>query len=524
MEIHEFSDPVLTCAEAKAFEGELLESEAAAWTAMQQAGRALALAALRDYRELREVPDRLRILALVGKGHNGGDALLACGELLAQNPRAQVQVLLAVSKNMLKPLAARALGELGDRVRVTEVPKECSAGTLHEQLEAVTDGAGFHFCLDGLTGMGFRPPLRDPMPAMVRAVNTYGKIDFRVAVDLPSGGGAKSDETLFRADFTYATGIVKGPVYSLSAAGRVRYLDLGFFLERPLPEVKERVTTRAVLNPFKTLRSADSEKRVFGHLFILGGSVAMPGALLMSVRAAVQSGVGRVTVCTPESVARSLAPQVPEAMWVGLPEGDEGTLCPAGWARIEEMLKKASALMIGPGLGQGDAVTALLKQIVARVDLPMVLDADALLPEVIELLEGKKSQQSVILTPHMGEFQRIAACSESQINNAFLLEFSAKYGVCTVLKGTHTRICDGKHVLYNSTGGPILSRGGSGDLLAGLLGGLLARPGSELMKVAAQGVFLHGAAADAWARERGQHFVATSEWLGFLAKTVRGAL
>lgn len=517
MNVDAFSDPILSCSAAQAFEAAHLTSEAAEWSAMQLAGGAVARAALRDYRELRAVPDRLRVLVLVGKGHNGGDALIACSEILAHAPRAQVQIWLAGPADQLKPLAARAFEDLSERVKVETISEEASTESLVIALESQCDGDGFHLCIDGLMGMGFRPPLRAPMRAMIEAVNGFEKIDLRAAVDLPSGLGSESDRTVFQADFTYATGIVKQPVFDVAEAGRVRYLEIGFFKADNLPDATERVTSERVLSPFRSLRSGNSDKRDFGHLFIIGGSVSMPGALLMSVQAAVRSGVGRVTVFAPESIVPALSAQVPEAMWIRCPETSQGLLRADTFIQLERLIERATAVMIGPGMGQDMEVASLLKRIGSRLSVPMVLDADALIPEFVCRLKSVDSQKCrVIVTPHRGEFMRIAKLSESQINNETLKQFSASNRLCTVLKDRHTRISDGQVVLRNTSGGPILARGGSGDILAGLLGGLLARPGSDALEVAAQGVYLHGLAADAWARDKGAHFVRTTELLEYL--------
>lgn len=490
---------------------------------MQCAGRAVARSVLKDYTELRAVPDALRVLALVGKGHNGGDALIACGELLAKYPRAKVHLLMASEVDAFKPLAARAYRQLSERVTTYFVESDAHVAKIREELDVVSDGRGFHLCLDGLTGMSFQPPLRAPSDAIVAAVNRYPKIDLRAAVDLPSGVGETSGHLYFRADFTYATGIVKAPVLAQGAeVGRVRYLDLGFFDEGAGARIEERVLTTQLLEPFKGFRPVDADKRSYGHLFIIGGSTTMPGALLMTVLAAVRSGVGKVTVCAPDSRVPQLSAQVPEAMWVPMPETDTGTLSAKGFGRLEELLDRATAVLMGPGMGQHALTEILCQQVIYNVQIPMVLDADAIQSTNLSALNMR--QAPTILTPHMGEFLRLVGESTLSDEAAQLKAICQKYNLCVALKGPHTRICDGRHLLWSLPGGPVLARGGSGDLLAGLIGGLLASPESDPMYVTAQGVLLHGMAADAWARDRGQHFVRTTELLDYLGPLVRGTV
>lgn len=248
----------------------------------------------------------------------------------------------------------------------------------------------------------------------------------------------------------------------------------------------------------------------------------MPGALLMSVQAAVRSGVGLVTAFAPESVASALAAQVPEAMWVPWPETSNGTLNPRALPLAMERIGQASAVLIGPGMGHDRNTELLAQEIVTKVDLPVIADADALRPRLVEIAsKRKKSCGKVVITPHMGEFMRVAKISEPDYSAETLLMFSKIYNVITVLKGANTRICDGESIIYNTTGGPVLSRGGSGDLLAGLIGGMVAQNNSDEQTAVARGVILHGLAAQRLARAKGQVMVKTTQLLDYLPEVLR---
>lgn len=517
--------PILSCEQARQYESGIMADEAAEWTAMKQAGEGIARCLIRDYLELRPVPDHLRILALVGKGNNGGDALIACGELLAHYPRARVDLILSASPDALKPLAARAFKVLEGRVQAHHFEAN-SSDEASDFLDSISEGRGFHLCLDGLLGMNFTPPLRNPMDALIQAVNQYEPIDLRAAVDLPSGAGDVAAELQFKADFTYATGIAKKPLFEgIADCGRVRYLDLGFFdgaRAETLDEVSEFVLSPHVLQPMNKLRPAHVDKRKFGHLFIVGGSAYMPGALLMSVQAAVRSGVGLVTAFAPESVAAALSAQVPEAMWVPWPETSNGTLSPRALPLLMGRIGQASAVLIGPGLGHDRDTELLTQEIVNEVVLPVLVDADALRARVVEVAQKRRSSYGeVVITPHMGEFMRVAKIAEPDYSAETLLAFSKIYRVVTVLKGPNTRICDGESILYNTTGGPVLSRGGSGDLLSGLVGGMVAQNYSDVATAVASGVMLHGLAAQRLARAKGQIMVHTSQLLDYLPEVLR---
>lgn len=519
--------PVLTCQQAKEFESSVLSDEASEWSAMKRAGQGIARLVVEDYTELRPVPGHLRILALIGKGNNGGDALIACGQLLADFPRARVDLILTTSADELRPLAARAFQQLEGRVQAHQISDDCEASEISQMLTEAGGRQGFHICIDGLLGHSFAPPLRQPMTALIEAVNAFEAIDLRAAVDLPSGKGDETDEDALslNADFSYATGVAKRSLFEgIADCGRVRYVDLGFF-DTPQAEqisTKEFILNPSVLDPIRRLRPASVDKRQFGHLFIVGGSAYMPGALLMAVQAAVRSGVGLVTAFAPASVAGALAAQVPEAMWIPWPETSTGTLSSRAMPLLLKRIDQASAVLVGPGMGKDRSTEALAQEIVKLVELPVLLDADALRTRVIDLTQKRRAHFGrIVLTPHMGEFMRIAKFAEANYTSEALLDVSSGYHVITVLKGANTRICDGESVIYSTQGGPVLSRGGSGDILAGLIAGMMAQNNTNVETAVARGLMLHGLAAQRLARAKGQVAVHTTELLNYLSDVLR---
>jgi NAD(P)H-hydrate epimerase len=321
-------------------------------------------------------------------------------------------------------------------------------------------------------------------------------------VDLPSAG-------LFRADFTYGTGSVKTPVVGAPEAGRVRYLDLGFFGGNETGAA--RVLPAAIISPLAGLRPPQSDKRSYGHVFVVGGSRNYPGAILMTVLAALRSGAGLVTAFVPESVVGPFAARAPEAMWVGWPETPGGGLALEGEHLLRERLERATALVIGPGLGRESESLALAASIVKASRVPLVLDADALQPGIVD--EGDAPR---ILTPHAGELARI----ERGAGNRRAASAPEKV---VVEKGTVTRISHGATTYHSFHGGPVLARGGSGDLLAGLTGGLLAQTPREPLVAAARGVVWHGMAADELARAYGQTPICVTQLLDFLPAALRAS-
>jgi NAD(P)H-hydrate epimerase len=254
--------------------------------------------------------------------------------------------------------------------------------------------------------------------------------------------------------------------------------------------------------PFFPERPKTSHKGDFGHVLIIAGSKDKMGAGLLAAHGALRSGAGLVTAFVPERLAPEYAARHPEAMWVGCPETAKGGLALGTLGLVQERLSRATALLMGPGMSAEPEALGTAEAIVRNTNIPLVLDADALRPEVITRVKDKP----FIGTPHAGEFHRIAP----ELFTAG--QFTAPHGIL-VLKGPMTRVTEGKTIYHSPFGGPVLARGGSGDLLAGLIGGLLAQKPEDLLLAACRGVVWHGRAADLLARARGQVAVEISEIL-----------
>jgi NAD(P)H-hydrate epimerase len=530
----DWADPILTCADARALEARLFGGhEEREWAAMERAGAGVAAAVQEDFKEIGGFPAAGRILVLLGKGHNAGDAMLAAAVILEKYPAASADVIFVFGERTLRPFAARAWRRLLEaapqRVRVRSIALSASLDSV-----GASERGSYDLCLDGIFGFQFHPPIDAAAAAVLRAVNGHPAIRLRAAVDLPSGLGEQSCDTAFRADFTYATGSVKTPLLekrSHETAGRLRYVDLGIFDPAhggPLagdPSASSRasapptdlVLKPSVLAPLARLRAPLSDKRTYGHLFVIGGSRSYPGAVLMSVRAALRSGAGLVTAFVPETLVPAFAAGAPEAIWVGWPETLEGGLALDGLHLIRERLPRATALVMGCGLGLEPETHTLAGEIVRLAEVPFVLDADALQPSILAVARGKR----VICLPHAGEFKRLAGGREAGV--AELRVVAHETGAIIVLKGPVTRISDGARVLHSFFGGPVLARGGSGDLLAGLTGGLLAQAPADPVAAACRGAAWHGLAAGLLARDRGQAAVQVTQLLDYLPAALREA-
>ena len=494
--------PILSCEQAAKFEAAYFAGdEAREWAAMQAAGRAVAAGIARDFEEIGGLPTAPRVLVLAGKGHNGGDALLAAAALREARPETRIEVVYAGGALAFRPLARRA--------------RECIEKVATPRTAAQLAGC-YDVVIDGVFGFNFRPPLEARVAELLARANAL-PVRLRAAVDLPSG---LREEEAFRADFTYATGILKAPLLDLPNAGRIRFLDLGFPIHcqsliddgiggREVGGGVDFGVGAGVLEGVKGFRAGGSDKRTFGHVLLVAGSRRYPGAALLAVLAALRGGAGLVTAAVPESLVAAFAAQAPEAMWLGLPETPDGGLALEGLGEVRAAFARATAVVLGPGIGRERETLALAAEIAGLSPVPLVIDADALQPEVVAAGAAAR-----ILTPHAGEWTRVANAVPT--------------GAVVVRKGPVTRIetagvagAPTGSVYHSFSGGPILARGGSGDMLAGLTGALLAQTPGDVLGAAARAVVWQGLAADAWARARGAVAVRGTEWLDYLAPSLR---
>ncbi len=459
------------------------------------------------------------VLAILGKGRNAGDAIIALTEMLNWANEFHLDLLIYDKIENFEPSVHAWFQVLLENEQVRYLELQSMPDLLENASLWVRDQ--YHLVLDGLFGMSFRPPLKGLAPDLIQWVNQLDA-NLRIAVDMPSGLSDQPADFAFKADYTFATGIVKSPIIleqHREWCGRLRYLDIGFFeSENPRNQTGWNVINPNIFRFSDKRRQAVSDKRSYGHLLVVAGSRRMPGALLMCVQAAVRSGVGLVSVLCPESLVGYFASQVPEAMWIGWPETEEGDLEMEGLHELNALTGKVTAIAMGPGLGQNPITHALLDEILNLFSVPVLLDADALTRERLEKLITN-NRFPVVITPHYGEFYRLAGQqynNNDEIVDAFV-DYCKRPGIIGVLKSSLPRICQGDSHFISTYGGPVLARGGSGDILAGLIGGSLAYSSPEnMLEAVCRAVALHGNAADKLSNVSGETFVRTTDLLHYL--------
>lgn len=275
--------------------------------------------------------------------------------------------------------------------------------------------------------------------------------------------------------------------------------------------VLEAVQIRQLL----PVRPRFSHKGDFGRVLLVCGSVGFTGAAALAARAALRTGAGLITVATPRQVWPIVAAKLDEPMVMPMAEDKAGRLSLQAAPALAQLLAKADACLIGPGLGRSGELDALVAALVGEARCPVVLDADGINAMAGHIDRLREAACPLILTPHDGEFLRLSpgaalppADFDTRADRAMML--ARRLGAVVLLKGYRTAITDGKRLYRNETGNPGMATGGSGDVLAGMLVSLLGQ-GLAPLEAAAAAAWLHGAAGDRCAAERGEYGMTPSD-------------
>jgi NAD(P)H-hydrate epimerase len=441
------------------------------------------------------VPDG-DIVVLAGPGNNGGDGWVAAHDLHARGR--SVRVLTTRDPGELAGIAAEAAqGAIvaGVHWRMPEAGLE--AGEL----------AGAAVVIDALLGIGAAGALRAPLDSWAHATNGSGA--YVVAVDAPTGVDADTGVVLgdaVRADCTVTfTAPKRGLVLYPGAgfAGEIVVADIGIdpgFSAgvEGAPEIWERDEYAALV----PLPAADAHKNSRGRVLVVAGSAAYPGAALLATRGAMRSGAGYVTLAVPDAVVAIAHAHLLAAPVVGLPQGRSHALSSAAASRVLSLARDFDAVVLGPGLSQADGAVATARQLIAELELPLVIDADAInaLMDARGLIEARTAP--TVLTPHPGELGRLLGRSAVEVNADRVSSSAELAGPnrAVALKGAGTVVSGGGRQVVNTSGSAALATAGTGDVLAGVIGALLAQ-GLAPFDAAALGVYVHGLAGVAAAAE-----------------------
>ena len=479
-----------------------------------------------------QFPHARRVTVICGKGNNGGDGMMAA-RLLAK-AGLEVTTLLLGSQYELKGDAATAWRELSVAPNryISEVNSPVDLRTHSAALE--TD-----LIIDAVLGTGFKPPMRGLAEAALEWASA-SRAPF-LSIDLPSGWsadatGSKVEEKTFPSDavITFTAPKLAHVFGELTRRWNqpVVVAPIGSPDEAIVSEqrIEWAGSAHALM---EQPRAADANKGKYGHVLVIGGSMGKAGAPAMASMAAMRVGAGLVTAAVPSPIAAQVSAFAPELMTHPMMASPAGELASNGITaqQFQKLIERITVLAVGPGLGQGPGVEILLEAVLSDTRLPLVIDADGLNtlatnPQLMEkLAESGKAGRTIVLTPHPGEMARLAQKTTAEIQ-ANRLEtariFARNNGLTLVLKGSRTLIAhpDGR-IAVNTSGNPGMAKGGSGDVLTGLIAGLLAQFPGDAERAVEGAVYLHGLAADLAVRDADEHTLLATDSFRYFPQAIR---
>jgi len=436
------------------------------------------------------------VVVYSGTGRNGGDGMVAARHLAGRGFKVTLRLVgnsKTITDSVVRP-NWYALKSMTASVNV----EECGDSSLLSKTQS-------DVLVDAVLGTGAKGKLRQPMLRAVQVINESG--GFKVAVDVPTGIDSDSGDTLGDAVRANLTVTFHGSKPGLGKArefcGEINVVDIGIPPEASIyagPGDVEAVRIR---------RPAGAHKGQFGRLLVIGGDGTFSGAPALVALAAYRTGTDLVFVAAPEKTAQEISSMSPNLITLKL-AGEN--LAPGHGRILREHIEKATAVVIGPGLGAKASAAAGVRHIllvVNQLKKPVLVDADAL--KALGVIRKRTFQSSAVLTPHAGEFSAIAGKAPSHDLKTRMNEvrtMADKAGGVFVLKGDTDVVSDGEHVRLNRTGNPGMTVGGTGDVLAGIISGLMAQ-GVGSFQAAAAGAFINGAAGDLAEEELGFHLTAT---------------
>jgi len=496
-------------------------------TLMENAGAAVARFVLSEY------PQAERVGVVCGKGNNGGDGFVAARKL-AEAGRA-VRVLLLCDPAELRGDAAAVFQKMLAALRPLNVSpvivREASGLDAAEAAEIFAADA----IVDAILGTGFRPPISPLYAAAIGHMNRASAPI--VAVDIPSGADADAmhpqpqpksaagshdpAHTPARAD-AIVTFTAPRPAHVFGALtdGPVVIAPIGSPPEAIVSQFRLHLSIPFDFAPLLAPRAREANKGSYGHVLVIGGSLGKAGAAAMAGFAALRAGAGLSTVATPKSVLATVAGFYPELMTEPLPETEAGTISLQAVGFGLDALLEHKTLAIGPGISRNPETAEFVHTIVTRGDRLVVVDADALnaFEGTADKLNGRG--RTVVITPHPGEMARLTGMSipEIQANRLEVArKFAREHELIVVLKGHRTLIAAPDSTVWvNPTGNPGMATGGTGDVLTGMVSGLIAQHPQHALEAAALAVYLHGLAGDLAVESMGGDSLVATDLIRFL--------
>jgi NAD(P)H-hydrate epimerase len=431
-----------------------------------------------------------------GTGRNGGDGMVAARHLAARGFNVFYK-LVGSEEAISDPTALHNWHALKSMATTVKIDENRDSTALSE--------ADSDIVVDALLGTGVKGKLRQPILKAVQVINGSG--GFKVAVDVPTGIDSDTGDVLgeaVRANLTVTLhAMKKGFSKAKEFCGEVKVADIGIPPEAAVFAGPGDVDAAVVR------RLPEAHKGQFGRLLVVGGSDVFTGAPALVALAAYRTGTDLVFLAAPERTAQAISSISPNLITIKLP-GEN--LAPTHLRIIREQLEKANAVAVGPGLGLSKRTVSAVRKIVAlarQSKKPLLLDADGL--RAMGVIRKEIFDESTVVTPHAGEFQAISGKPPSRdlkVRSKEVRDFASRSGAVVLLKGHTDVISDGMRVKMNNTGNPGMTVGGTGDVLSGIVAGLMAQ-GVDGFRAAVAGAFVNGAAGDLAEEQYGYHLTPT---------------
>jgi len=458
------------------------------------------------------------VYVYVGAGNNGGDGVVIAAHLVeASFVHSNICVVVCASKT------ARYSEEMQHQLkRWNDIAKHCdNAKLIYYSVENQPEPTKDDLIVDALFGIGLNKPVTGFYAEVIRHINASDA--YTISIDVPSGlfvdQHTPDDSSVVIADRTLSIQFMKTAFLlpeNHPFVGEVEVVDIGMEAPEDKSESNRYLLTGHDMKTLKCLRNPYAHKGTFGHGLLVAGCDRMPGAAVLAATAAMRGGIGKLTVHTVRSVRDILAVTLPEA--IHDIDENEQYVSHIDWNKLPENI---SAVAFGPGLGTAKQTVSAMKDILDTVKLPLVIDADGL-----NMLAENKTWLAFlppysILTPHFAEFERLAGKPSDDFDRLVRArKFAQRYSVILVLKGHHTVVTfpDGRQ-FFNTTGNSGMATAGSGDVLTGLLLALLAQ-GYDPKHAAVLGVYLHGAAGDAYVEDHAASTLIASDLPRYFSEAI----
>jgi ADP-dependent NAD(P)H-hydrate dehydratase / NAD(P)H-hydrate epimerase len=492
-------------------------------TLMENAGSVVAEFVLDSY------PRAKTFGIICGKGNNGGDGFVVARKL--QQGGREVRLLLLADPAELQGDAAANFARLQknsvSRETAPEQPNGGSLAIFNAWGEpAFREIFGCDVLIDAILGSGFRPPVGGVYAEAIAKINAA--IAAVVAVDVPSGADADvmGDQTgaVARADAIVTfTAPRPAHVFGNLTTGPTVIAAIGTPHEAIESSLNLRVITPKDIADLVGPRPRNSNKGMYGHVLVAGGSLGKSGAAAMAGFSALRSGAGLVTVATPRSALRTVAAYHPELMTEPLGETDAGSISKEALEQFEHVAENKTVLAIGPGISRHPSTSDFVRAIVSETQTPIVLDADGLNAFESQAQELNGHDRTLVLTPHPGEMARLTGLSTSAIQRDRVnvaRTFAQDHQLILVLKGDRTVIANPEGEIWiNTTGNPGMATGGTGDILTGIVAGMIAQNPKRAFLAVLAAVYLHGLAGDVAEETMGEHSLVATDLITALPES-----